>query len=167
MTKRIATTGRVLGIVALLGAGACAALGTGSEDATLLGIGDPCIVGDEAFAEFSGFSEHEVNIEDGGSCGTSSVCLVHDFRGRATCPSGQVSADEGGCLTTEGEPVVVPVQPQLPDRPADVGMVCSCRCDGPDPDASYCQCPSGMRCEELIRSGSGRDDRYTGSYCIY
>jgi hypothetical protein len=38
MTKRIRWTGRVLGIIALIGGGACAALGTDREDATLLGI---------------------------------------------------------------------------------------------------------------------------------
>jgi len=164
MTRQ-SRTGHALGFVMLVGVAACAALG--AEDETLLGIGDPCVVADEGFVEFSGFSENEVNIEDGGSCGSSSVCLVHDFRGRATCPSGQASGDEGRCLTTAGEPVVVPVQPQLPDRPAEAGMICSCRCDGPDPDASYCLCPAGMHCEELIRSGIGRDDRYTGSYCVY
>jgi hypothetical protein len=108
-----------------------------------------------------------VNIEDGGSCGASNVCLVHDFRGRATCPGGQAAGDDGACSTTQGEPVVVPVQAQLPDRPAEVGMVCSCRCDGPNPDASYCLCPDGMRCEELVPARSGSTDAYAGSYCVY
>ena len=133
-----------------------------------LQVGDPCLVADESYPEFGGFSEQEINIEEGGSCGAVNVCLVHQFRGRASCPNGQVSGADGACTTLDGTPVVVPVEPQLPARPPEVAMVCSCRCGGPDPSASYCDCPQGMRCEELIRS-SADDSRgdLAGSYCVY
>jgi hypothetical protein len=134
-------------------------------------VGVACIVGDEAFPTFSGFTEGEVNIEVGGSCGLHNVCLVHEFRGRATCPEGQAD-DEGTCRTTTGEAVTVPVPAQLPDRPAELAMICTCRCDGPDRGAEYCACPSGMRCEELVYSARVGDrespfDDYAGSYCVY
>jgi hypothetical protein len=155
-------------LIALGCGGACGGLGELGDDTTRVGVGAPCTVADEDIPSFSGFSEREVNIEQGGSCGSSNVCLVHDFRGRATCPSGQTDAEIGACVTPSGEPVVVPVEPQLVGRSADVGMICSCRCDGPDPSASYCTCPSGMRCEELISSrSSGAFDELAGSYCVY
>jgi len=136
------------------------------RDEGLPDVGEPCVALDESFAEFGGFSEREVNIEDGGSCGVVNVCLVHAFRGRATCPSGQSAGDEG-CTTPGGEPVTVPVQAQLPGRPAEMAMVCSCRCNGPDPNADYCACPDGMRCEELIAVRANIGNDYAGSYCVY
>jgi len=151
---------------ALLLASACGGLETSREAGPQ--VGAPCLVADESQPEFGGFSERDTNIEDGGSCGTTNVCLVHEFRGRASCPDGQVDGAEGTCTTPEGTPVVVPVEPQLPARPPEVAMVCSCRCDGPDPSASYCACPGGMRCEELIPSStSGFGGDYAGSYCVY
>ena len=160
---------RIFILVALVPLGGCAGLGAGESDVTRLGVGEPCIVTDESNIAFSGFSELEVNIEDGGSCGTGgNVCLTHDFRGRATCPSGQAGAEAGVCRTPAGDAVVVPVEAQLPERPAELGMICSCRCDGPDPNAHYCDCPSGMRCEELLSSRAGAvGDEYVGSYCVY
>jgi hypothetical protein len=152
--------GPVLAWAALILPGAC------SGDELVPHVGEPCIVAEESEPTFSGFSQREVNIEHGGSsCGSKGVCLVHDFQGRATCPSGQ--AEEGICSTPDGEPVVVPVPPQLADRPAEQAMVCSCRCDGPDANADYCACPSGMRCVELIVSQGRATDDYAGSYCIY
>jgi len=129
-------------------------------------VGEPCLTSDEAVADFGGYSELEINIEDGGSCGPVDVCLVHDFRGRASCPSGQVEA-AGGCTTPSGDAVVVPVAPQLPTRPADLAMVCSCRCDGPDPNVNYCACPDGMSCRELRAAAPGSVDDFAGSYCVY
>jgi hypothetical protein len=156
---RHGSPGLLLAWAALFLLGAC----SGVAGEIVPDVGEPCVVADESEPTFSGFSRREVNIEDGGSCGSKGACLVHDFQGRATCPSGQ--AEEGVCSTTDGEPVVVPVAPQLPDRPAEQAMVCSCRCDGPDRNANYCSCPSGMRCIELIQ-GQATDD-YAGSYCVY
>lgn len=154
---------------ALVPLGGCAALGPDGSDGTRIAVGDPCVAAAEAEVTFGGFSEFEVNIEDGGSCGSgSNVCLVHEFRGRATCPSGQADAEAGACKTPAGDAVAVPVEAQLPERPAELGMICSCRCNGPDPSASYCDCPSGTRCQELVASGAGLvSDAYAGSYCVY
>jgi hypothetical protein len=80
---------------ALVPLGGCAGLGADESDVTRLGVGDPCVVADEAEATF-------------------------------------------------------------------------CRCDGPDPSGSYCDCPSGMRCEELVAIRAGAvSDPHAGSYCVY
>jgi hypothetical protein len=132
-------------------------------------VGAPCITADEKFATFSGFTTGEVNIEGyGGACGDELVCLVNHFQGRVTCPAGQTADELGGCLTPGGEPVSVPVQPQLESRPAERHVICSCRCDGADRNADYCSCPSGMQCEELIAPRvADRNEPYAGSYCTY
>lgn len=130
-------------------------------------VGQPCVTTDEEFPTFSGFSLGETNIEyRGPSCGPDLVCLVNHFQGRVSCPAGQSADELGRCLTLGGDPVSVPVEPQLDDRPADRHVICSCRCDGPERDADYCSCPSGMQCEELIAPGPGRNE-YAGSYCTY
>jgi hypothetical protein len=132
-------------------------------------VGEPCVTADERFENFSGFTSGEVNIEGlGGACGSELVCLVTQFQGRVTCPAGQTADELGSCLTTEGEPVSVPVLPQLESRPAERHVICSCRCDGPDRNADYCSCPRGMQCEDLITPrSSDRNDPYAGSYCTY
>jgi hypothetical protein len=127
------------------------------------GVGDPCISADEASPDWGGALLSEVNVDTSGqSCGTGLVCLASRFQGRVTCPGGQASAN-GECLTTSGEPVRVPVSPQLASSPAEERVICSCRCAGPGPGGDFCSCPSGMRCETLV-SGSSE---YAGSYCTY
>lgn len=92
---------------------------------------------------------------------------MHRFQGRVSCPEGQEAETGATCTTPSGEPVTVDVPPQDPRRPATEAAICSCRCDGPV-DADYCECPAGMRCEELIlgRPGDGFDE-FLGSYCVY
>jgi hypothetical protein len=133
------------------------------------GVGQPCVTADEDVANFSGFSLGEVTVETGGgACGPSLVCLVHDFQGRASCPSGQANPEAPQCKTPSGESVKVPVDPQLSMHPAARNVVCSCRCDGPDPGAEYCACPSDMRCEPLIDGVAGDENKeFAGSYCVY
>jgi len=46
--------------------------------------------------------------------------------------------------------------------------VCSCFCDGPDPNDDYCECPTGMECApmaEWVGLPGGYGD-VTGSFCI-
>jgi hypothetical protein len=65
--------------------------------------------------------------------------------------------------------VGVPVAPQIVDRQADRSVYCSCRCDGPDPNARYCECPSGYSCVNLVEDlklGKGALQQLAGSYCI-
>lgn len=61
----------------------------------------------------------------------------------------------------------VEVPAQLRDRQAERAVYCSCRCDGPEKNARYCECPDGFTCAPLV------DDlkipggaQLAGSYCI-
>jgi hypothetical protein len=54
------------------------------------GVGDPCTPEYEYNANYPGFSEGELFIESNSfSCGTR-LCLVNHFRGRVSCPDGQL-----------------------------------------------------------------------------
>jgi hypothetical protein len=136
------------------------------REAFTLGLGDMCVLGDEDLPDFAGFSEGEINIATGDPQCASGVCLSNRFQGRVTCPEGNL--DGGDCLTPLGELVTVPVQPNLPDRPAEERVICSCRCGGLSPDGPFCDCPRGMTCEPLITPrGQRESDSGEGSYCVF
>jgi hypothetical protein len=149
------------------------------------GVGDPCIPEDEYRIDFSGYAETEVNLERRSFQCETRVCLVNHFRGRVTCPYGQ-NAPPSSTLATgedalaegvthaehcsvpgnEGDLIQVPVRPQLQSRRPEKAVYCSCRCDGPDKEAAYCECPSGFVCQELVTDlGLGRE-QLVGSYCV-
>lgn len=156
------------------------------------GVGDPCIPEDEYRQNFNGFASSEVNIESKSFQCETRVCIVNHFQGRVSCPYGQKAADvEGGAAplppddprrcripgtpgtTTSSidgsniDAITVPVDPQLVERNADNTVYCSCRCDGPDPNARYCECPSGYECTELVRElGLPGRAQLAGSYCV-
>lgn len=148
------------------------------------GIGDPCVPEDEYRANFSNFSASEVYIESRSFQCETRLCLVNHFQGRISCPYGQTPEDlslppdapercriPGTDGVEAGESVDVPVEPWSVDRAPDESVYCSCRCDGPDANAQYCECPSGYSCEDLVPElGSSDADRtrrqLTGSYCI-
>jgi hypothetical protein len=155
------------------------------------GVGDPCTPEDEYQTEFSGFSVTEVNVESRSFQCETRVCLVNNFQGRVSCPYGQTQADIDACLMggtssctkpggaadrictvpgTSGaraeDIIEVSVEPQLFERQADQAVYCSCRCDGPDPNARYCECPSGFVCEELVDDLGLGSGQLAGSYCV-
>ena len=149
------------------------------------GVGDPCVPEDEYHANFSNFAASEAYIESRSFQCETRLCLVNHFQGRVSCPYGQTSEDlslpaEAGerCRLPgtdgvgAGESIDVPVKPWLVERPADDTVYCSCRCDGPDPNAKYCECPSGYACEELVptlganQQSSSTRQQLAGSYCI-
>lgn len=80
------------------------------------------------------------------------------------CPIPGSSGDRAEVVTTS-------VAPQCATRTAEKAVYCSCRCDGPDKDARYCECPSGFVCTPFpeldlgaaVAQGSGN---LTGSYCV-
>lgn len=173
---------------------AAAALGLLAVGCQAGGVGDPCVPEDEYQTEFSGYAVQEVNIESRSFQCTTRVCLVNHFQGRVTCPYGQSAppVDAKGVYSggqgkdpklcripgTDGsdpkDVITVAVKAQLagpPDqggRRADDTVYCSCRCDGPDPNARYCQCPSGYECTALVKDlGSGLGStQLAGSYCV-
>jgi hypothetical protein len=146
------------------------------------GVGDPCVPEDEYSKEFPGYQPTESNVESQSFQCETRVCLVANFRGRVSCPYGQdpakpgASADQTCYLpgTKTGDPAnaVDPtvkvdgwiVQPQ--DRRPEKAVYCSCRCDGPDKAARYCQCPSGFICQKLIEDINKGHAQLAGSYCI-
>jgi len=141
------------------------------------GVGDPCIPEDEFFDTFSGFSLGEVNVESRSFQCETRVCLVNKFQGRVSCPYGTngTPPDPTSTTVTHGRPcevpnfggnVKVPVQPQRTERPPDVAVYCSCRCDGKDPNARYCECPSGFECSEIVSDQNQGQAQLAGSYCI-
>lgn len=137
---------------------------TGHRPPEPRGLAEVCIPLDEDFPEFPGFSREEVNLATGDAQCRSLVCLSDHFQGRVSCPEG--NQDGGVCLTPLGEEVAAEVPPQLPERPAEDAVFCSCRCDGPG-SGPFCDCPRGMFCEERIpERGLGDDEQYAGSYCV-
>lgn len=155
------------------------------------GVGDPCIPEDEYRQDFNGYAVSEVNIESKSFQCETRVCLVNHFRGRVSCPYGQQDADIAGSppdapnrcripgtdgLTEAypGDPssnidtIRVPVDAQIKERAAANTVYCSCRCSGPDPNARYCECPSGFECkDDLVREiGLGSNAQLAGGYCI-
>jgi hypothetical protein len=121
--------------------------------------------------------------------------LVNHFQGRVSCRLGQAAGAGTPFLdppantmqnpdwkpvcsipgtavnrTDRNSPdnINVEVKPQLKQRQTDKAVYCSCRCDGPDKNARYCECPDGFECSHLVDSlqittGSGQ---LAGSYCI-
>ena len=146
------------------------------------GVGDPCVPEDEYRQQVAGYAVTEVNVESRSFQCETRVCLVNHFQGRVSCPYGQTQEQinttcaNGGCNADTGEgcrvpgtyadPITVPVKPQLAKRNADDAVYCSCRCDGPDSNARYCECPSGFACVELVEELNLGATQLAGSYCI-
>lgn len=151
------------------------------------GVGDPCIPEDEYRQQVPGYAVTEVNVESRSFQCETRVCLVNHFQGRVSCPYGQTEDQTERCLNgtdkcdsssglgcrvpgTDGsraeDRIQVPVRPQLLARSADDAVYCSCRCDGPDSNARYCECPSGFACVELVEDLGLGAGQLAGSYCI-
>lgn len=161
------------------------------------GVGAPCIPEDEYNQDFNGFALTEVNVESRSFQCETRVCIVNHFQGRVSCPYGQADpatsnlpptdrarcrvpgSDGTTCVDAAGniaencggatnvDEIRVPVDPQLIFRAAEDTVYCSCRCKGPEPDAVYCECPSGFTCAELVRNiGVPGRGQLVGSYCV-
>ncbi len=144
------------------------------------GVGDPCTPEDEFFDDFSGFSLLEVNVESRSFQCETRVCLVNKFQGRVSCPYGTNGDPSASVDPTEsavdhnlpcevpgfGGFVQVPVLPQRVARPPSQAVYCSCRCGGADPNARYCECPSGFQCTEIVADQGAGQAQLAGSYCI-
>lgn len=142
------------------------------------GVGDPCIPEDEYTSKFSGFSVEEVNVESRSFQCLTRICLVNHFQGRVSCPYGNKQGDSNSVRYPDENPpdchipdnanlkIEVAVEPQLAQRTAADAVYCSCRCDGPDPNARYCECPSGFACRPLVDDLKLGSAQLVGSYCI-
>ena len=144
------------------------------------GVGDPCIPEDEYQTQFEGFSVDEVNVESRSFQCETRLCLVNHFQGRVSCPYGQTAddvntkpgTDPARCRVpgTSGEDpadqITAVIDSQDLDRRPENAVYCSCRCDGPDPNARYCECPSGFSCEKLVDDLGLGSGQLAGSYCV-
>jgi hypothetical protein len=144
------------------------------------GVGDPCTPEDEYQQYFSGYSIAEVNIESRSFQCETRLCLVNHFQGRVTCPYGQSAEMANGSTTAQefeychipgtndpAQRIKVEVKKQLHLRRPENAVYCSCRCNGPDPNARYCKCPTGFQCVELLSSIDRLGSKeLSGSYCI-
>lgn len=142
------------------------------------GVGDPCIPEDEYTKGFSGFSVQEVNVESRSFQCLTRICLVNHFQGRVSCPYGTPGSDGNsraaipetppGCTVPDNadQKVTAEVEPQLARRQANDAVYCSCRCDGPDPSARYCECPSGFACRPLVDDLKLGSAQLVGNYCV-
>jgi hypothetical protein len=151
------------------------------------GVGDPCTPEDEYQQNFNGFQVTETNVESRSFQCETRLCLVNHFQGRVSCRLGQAAQ-----LDTAGNPIAgydpkcsipgtkasqnaadpnninVQVPAQLVERQTEKAVYCSCRCDGPEKNAKYCECPEGFECSPVVENlqitqGAGQ---LAGSYCI-
>jgi hypothetical protein len=131
-------------------------------------IGFPCVPLSEGDADFGGFDTSEITLEWGHPTCGQGACLINRFQGRVTCPEGQPGPNAGApeCSIESGEPVTRSVCAQCPERPAALAVQCSCRCaplagEEPDPGETYCSCPGGFACRQLVSLGID-----AGGYCV-
>jgi hypothetical protein len=121
------------------------------------GVGDPCIPNLEYSANEPGATEGGAQIEDRSFQCETRVCLINHFRGRVSCPWGNTDGfskkqgDEAKCYVPGTNVLVTAaVYPQCRERKDNV--YCSCRCDGADSAAKYCECPAGFTCDIVTNS---------------
>jgi len=141
-----------------------------------IAVGAACPPAEERSPKFAGFNEQEVSVETKSAACSSGICLVNHFRGRTTCPYGQDSSGKAPsgaspCAVPGGATAVTPqVPPQCTDRRAADTVHCSCRCanaDGKTDDgATYCTCPQGLTCTQLVMP-FGPSDPLAGAYCTH
>ena len=154
------------------------------------GVGDPCTPEDEYQQNFNGFQVTETNVESRSFQCETRVCLVNHFQGRVSCrlgqsappldamgkpvggadyhPSCSIPGTQASNDPASADNINVEVKPQLVERQTDKAVYCSCRCDGPEKNARYCECPEGFQCEEVVQNLAitKAAGQLAGSYCI-
>jgi hypothetical protein len=147
---------------------------TGDGGPTVMNVGAACVPSPEQNAAFTGGSAQEVNVDSFSSASGAAVCLSYHFQGRVSCPygqdmSGHAPAGAMPCKTTGGAAVTGAVAAQCLDRRASKVVFYSCRCanaSGKTSDGdTYCGCPSGMACTQLISPTGMPNDHLSGAYC--
>ncbi len=174
-----------VGAVALVGCGqtltTCA---SGATPAPSIGVA--CTPSPEFSSTFGGFNYREVTLDENNAACNDGVCLVNHFQGLTSCPYGQdqnglpVSVQTTACTVpgsstpvrpnvVVGTNLVQSVSPWCTDRTSSDAVYCSCRCANPegktDDGASYCACPAGYTCSQVVPTTRSGDPR-AGGYCI-
>jgi len=170
---------KLLAIVLLVGAcGARENATDGGGNAT--SVGASCVPAAELSASFAGFDYHDVTLDEDNAACSGTVCLVNHFQGLTDCPYGQDSNGNppppiaSGCTVSGTTTPVRPngteagqtINPQCLDRVASLTVYCSCRCadteGNTDAGASYCTCPAGYACTQVVPATQAG----AGAYCI-
>jgi hypothetical protein len=162
-------------------------LGLSALGCTPGGVGDPCTPEDEYQQNFNGFQVTETNVESRSFQCETRLCLVNHFQGRVSCRRGQASQvdSSGNPLTgadfnphcsipgtlpskdpNDPNNIKVAVTAQLAARQTEKAVYCSCRCDGKDKTAKYCECPEGFECSPVVEQLTQGSGQLAGSYCI-
>lgn len=146
-------------------------------------VGAPCLPYQELSPTFAGFVATELTVNQGDPACAGGVCLVNHFQGRTSCAYGQSTDGTGndggaGCTVPGSGAPVAPdgtpklgelVEPQCTDRSPSLDVTCSCRCANPegatDDGASYCTCPTGTVCAQVV-PGFVSGDPLAGGYCV-
>jgi hypothetical protein len=155
----------------------------GSATDAAASVGSPCTPSLEGSPTFGGFQAGAVTLDEANPACPGAVCLVNHFQGLTSCPYGQdsqgrPSAGASTACTVPGTSTPVrpgaivggeTVEPWCADRRASGAVECSCRCasvDGTTSDgASYCACPAGFTCTQVVPAVESGDPR-AGGYCI-
>lgn len=143
-------------------------------------VGASCVPSAELSASFPGFDYHVVTLDENNAACSGAVCPVDHFQGLTDCPYGQDSNGNppppitSGCTVPGTSTPVRPngtesgqtVEPQCLDRRPNQSVYCSCRCanaeGSTDDGASYCTCPSGYACTQVVPATQAD----AGAYCI-
>jgi hypothetical protein len=146
-------------------------------------VGTACTPSQESSATFAGFNYHELTLDENNPACGGDVCLVNHFQGLTSCPYGQqqdggAPSDASAACTVPGSSMPVTpnsptagqeVEPECVDRQASATVYCSCRCSNTagqtEDGATYCACPSGYTCTQVVPA-SQADDPRAGGYCI-
>jgi len=165
-----------LAIVALV-----VSCGNGNPPGTIpsaTSVGAPCVPAAELSASFAGFDYHDVTLDEDNAACSGTVCLVNHFQGLTGCPYGQDSNGNppppitSGCTVPGTSTPVRPngteagqsINPQCLNRVASLTVYCSCRCADAEGNTgtSYCTCPSGYDCTQVVPA----TQEGAGGYCI-
>jgi hypothetical protein len=140
-------------------------------------VGAPCLSDQEEDPSYAGANADEVGVIPNAPACNGGVCVIDHFQGRTSCPYGQ-SADgavpEGAaaCSIPGSDAAIrAAVLPWCSSRPPSDVVTCSCRCadlaGGTDDSGTFCSCPAGFTCTQLLSSlGAGLDTSLTGAYCL-
>lgn len=115
-------------------------------------VGAPCMP--EQIPD-NGFNKNEAYVETSSVQCETRVCLVYQLDGDPDefCHEVRCAVDDVNCV-----PHTCATRADIESR-----VYCSCRCKSPSADFAQCDCPTGYKCEEILKGGG---PGVQGSYCV-